>query len=314
VSRRLRELIAEAEQARDSLGSTFEVGSFEYDLARRSFEEHIGDLKQQLVALSESDALETVEFRVHAKQLASGSVPLLFLSEAGDQIRRMLGFAALRFSQGGQRRKRVPAEIYEALDLRLAGVQQGSTRLIITSASTRDLFDDGLSKSALKLLFSVLETQGAGADFLEAITALGQGSARQLNYFLRLLQSNNAELDLQWRHGAITQREWHGTREAIERLRNALEATEVREEEEILLQGIVELLSKKERLQIRTATGQSIRVLFPKRLFGQVAELHLDQLVNLRCAVTETINPTTEESSIFYELLNIESDGGSSRN
>jgi hypothetical protein len=217
----------------------------------------------------------------------------------------MLGYAALRLIRGGVDRKRVPEDLYDELDLRLAAVLPGSSRLVITTAAHRDLLDDGLAKGSLERVFRVLESEGRGSEFLEAITDLGPSSARRLRELLHLVRASSAELDLYWRYAGQTVRRWNGTDTALASVAHALDVTELHALDEVFLAGVIELLSKRERIHLRTEEGRNIRVLFPKRLLAKVSELHLDQHVRLRCSVTETLNPFTGEMSTFYELLEV---------
>lgn len=281
--------------------------SFAASLASQSLAGHIDDLNQQIALQDERPVVELVEFRLKAARFQDGSVPLRLIAKAAEDVRRMLGYAALRLVRGGVDRKRVPDELYDELDLRLAAVLPGSTRLVITAASNRDLLDDGLAKASLARVFRVLESEGHGSEFLEAVTDLGPSSVRRLRELLHLILASSAELDLSWRYAGQTVRRWDGTDKALTSVAHALDVTELNAREEVVLAGVVELLSKKERIHLRTDDGRTTRVLFPMRLLPKVAELHLDQRVILRCSVTETLNPFTGETSTFFELLEVAS-------
>lgn len=279
--------------------------NFAYQLAAKSMNSHIEELSQQIALLDKKPVFEFLEFRLIASKLKDGSIPLGLLVKAADEIRQMVGHAALRLSQGGLWRKRVSKDLYNELDLRLAAILPGSTRLVISTAAQRDLFDDGLSKNAFERIFEVLDSQGEGGHFLEAVTDLGPASSRRLREFLHLLRSNSAELHLSWRYSGNTIKQWCGDSKSIANVAFALDATELIAKENIELEGFIELLSKRERIHLTTDDSRTIRILFPKRLLKDVSELHLDQRVKLLCSVTETENPLTGESSIFYELEEI---------
>lgn len=276
-----------------------------YQLAAQSMSSHIDELTQQINVLDERPVFEFLEFRLIASKLRDGSIPLGLLAKAAEEIRQMIGHAALRLSQGGLWRKRVSKDLYTELDLRLAAILPGSSRLVISTMAQRDLFDDGLSKSAFERIFEVLDSQGEGTKFLEAVTDLGPGSSKRLREFLHLLRNNSAELQLSWRYSGDTVKQWHGDSNSIASVAYALDATELVAKESIELEGFIELLSKRERIHLTTDDSRTVRILFPKRLLKEVSELHLDQRVKLLCSVTETENPLTGESSVFYELERI---------
>lgn len=306
MSKRLRQQLLIAQERRRALDRLArDQGDFATSLASQSLSDHIDDLTRQIALLDERPVIELLEFRLKAKQFVDGSVPLRLVAKVAHEVRQVLGYAALRLVKGGVDRKRVPNELYNELDLRLTAVLPGSSRLVITAASNRDLLDDGLAKGSLDRVFRVLQSEGRGPEFLEAITDLGPSSGRRLRDFLHLVLTSSAELDLDWRYAGQRVRRWDGTTTALASVAHALTVTEVQARGEIVMHGAIELLSKRERIHLRTGEGRTIRVLFAKRLLPKVSELHLDQQVQLRCSVTETLNPFTGETSVFYELVDV---------
>ncbi len=281
-------------------------GGFAAQLAAQSFSGHIDDLRQQIALLDTRPVIELVEFRLIAPEFQDGSIPLRLIARVADSFRQVIGYAALRLTRGGIDRKRVPDDLYEELDLRLAAVLPGSSRLVITTSSNRDLLGDGLSKGALDRFFRVLLSGGKGDPFLEAVTDLGPSSAKRLRDLLHLVRSTSAELELSWRYSGETVQNWNGTDEALKEVTHALDVTEINARQEVLLSGLIELLSKRERIHLKTDEGRTVRILFPVCLLPRVTELHLDQQVRLRCSVTETLNPYTGENATFYELLGVD--------
>jgi hypothetical protein len=267
---------------------------------------HVDDLRQQLSLLDSRPIIELIELRLKAPKFNDGSIPLRLLVKLAEDFRQMLGYAALRLTRGGVDRKRVPDAVYDELDIRLSAVLPGSSRLVLTTSSNRDLLDDGLAKGAIKRFFRVLETGGSGPDFLEAITDLGPSSARRLRNLLHEVQNANAQIDLSWRYSGENVTQWQGDDNALGAVTHALDVTEINTRQELTFAGVIELLSKRERIHLRTDENRAIRILFPVRLLPRVSELHLDQHVRLHCSVTETLNPYTGETATFYELLQID--------
>jgi len=280
--------------------------SFANRLAAESMTAHVEDLRQQIGLLDARPIIELVDMRLKAPGFEDGSIPLRLIGKVSEYFRQMIGYAALRLTRGGIDRKRVPDDLYDELDLRLAAVLPGSSRLVMTTSANRDLLDDGLSKGALSRFFRVLETRGAGENFLEAITDLGPSSVKRMRDLLHLIVASNAEVDLTWRYSGETVNAWQGTHQALTDVTHALDVTEINSREEAVLSGSVELLSKRERIHLRSDEGRTIRILFPLSLLPRVSELHLDQHVRLRCSVTETLNPYTGETATFYELLQVD--------
>lgn len=282
-----------------------DLGDFAYKLAARSLETHLDELSQISLTSQTNPAFEMLDLRIIARHLKTGSAPLDLVAKLSEEMRKTLGYAALRLMQGGIKRKRIPKDLYKELDLRLVTLLPGSSRFIISAAANRDLFDDGLSKGAIERMFMVLSSMGKGGDFLSAVNLLGPSSAKSLRELLKVIRANSAEAEFTWKYAGDEIRTWDGNRGAIDSVTAALEVTEIIEQEKIILTGKIELLSKRERIELRIAGDRLVRVLFPKSMLPFVSQLHLEQEVTLTCQVTETENPLTNESSIFYELLEI---------
>ncbi len=257
-------------------------------------------------SLSASNIFEIIDLRIKADHIIDGSMPLGLLSKLCEEIRTMVGFAAIRLIDGGISKKRIPKHLNEALDLRLVGIVQASSRLILTAAANRDLLNDGLVKGAFERIFSVLDTNGDGPHFLMAVNKLGPRSAKHLRELLKLISLHSAEIELSWRFSEETVRIWNGSRETIKAVQDALAVTAIIEKERISLSGRIELLSKSEKLNLRIFDGRVIGILYPQTLLPIVSALHLDQQVTILCQVTVTENPLTNESSTFYEMLSIQ--------
>lgn len=305
MSDKIKRQLEKAKKLQAILLDKAKEGSFAHGMSAESFSEHLSELRQLANIEDDQPLFELIDFRLISPSLNTGSVPLSLISKAAEEIRTMVGYAALRLIQGGIDKHRVPKDLYEALDLRLAGVLPGSSRLVVTANSERDLLDDGLAKGALERIFTVLDTNGEGKEFLEAVTELGPTSAKHLREFLNLIKGYNSEAEFKWKYSGSEVRKWAGNRKSIDRVCSALEVTEITDQEKLLLSGRVELLSKREKISLRTSEDKLINILFPKRMLPLVSKLHLDQEVSFQCQVTETVNPLTNESSIFYELLEI---------
>lgn len=305
MNARLKKHLKAAKDLQNQLRADSEEGNFAQNLAASSFESHVDELNSLLAAEEYRPVIELVDFRINAPGLEQGAMPLGLLAKATNEIRKMIGYAALRLSIGGLRKQRVPDDIYQYLNLRLVGLLPGSSRLLVAADSHRDLFDEGLAKHALERIFSVLYSGGEGHNFLEAISELGVSSTRQLKNFLHLLRDNGAEIDVLWKYSGREVGAWHGTTEAISAVTTALDLTELTESDDISLEGVIELLSKRERINLKLPTGEGIKILYPHRLLPQVSELHLDQRVLLKCRVMQTSKPNTGESTTSYELLEV---------
>lgn len=306
MSKRTKEHLAKAADLLAQSRSEAQAGSLAYQLQTSSLQSHMDELQTYDSLESLGRTYELIDFRMQADTYRAGSIPLEIVAKAAEELRKMVGYAALRLVEGGMKRKRVPEYLYDDLDLRLAGLLPGSSRLLIAAAAHRDLFDDGIAKLALQRVFDLLTSEGRGETFLQAVTDLGSSSVKSLRDFLRVIRATSGALEVTWTHGGQSIGHWSGDREHVAALTSALEMTDILPKEDETIRGVIELLSKRERIHVRTDYGKLVRVLFPKRLLAQVSELHLDQRVVLDCQVVQTVNPLTNESSEHHELLKIQ--------
>jgi hypothetical protein len=280
-------------------------GSFADKLIVKSFDDHITELRQIQNTTSSISLDEIFEVRLKADDLSSGSIPLYLISRASESIRTMIGYTAVRLMQGRIFNKRVPRDLYGSLNLRLAGILPGSSRIVVTANSDRDMFDYGLAKQTFERIFSVLKSNGEGQEFLEAVTTLGPSGARHLRDLLYTIKQFNAESDITWNFAGSICNSWEGTYEKIGNVLSALNVTEINNQEMETITGRIEVLSKREKMEIRTQDNSLMKLLYPNRLLPIVATLHLEQEVTLQIQTTETNNPLTSERSISHELVSV---------
>lgn len=306
MTSRLRQQLEEATRRKlefDRLAD--EGGGFAYELASLSMASHIDDLAQQSAIESSASGFEHVELRLIASKFSDGSAPLGLVAQISDSFRHMVGYAALRLMQGGIEKKRVPKQLYQDLDLRLLGLLPGSSRIVVSANSNRNLFGDGIAKGSFERIFRLLLSNGDGEEFMESVADLGPKSSIWLRTLLDSIISESAEVEISWRYGGQLVYDWNANLNLLRKMTAALTATEVNVSDEAIISGSIELLSKNERIHLLSSEGERYKVLFPKRLLPSVSELRLDQNVSLKCAVSEVVNPLTEEASTSYELLQI---------
>jgi hypothetical protein len=306
MTNRLRKQIEEASRHKLELDKLArQDGGFAFKLASLSMASHIDDLAQQSAIEASASLFEHVELRLIAAKFSDGSAPLELIAKLSDNFRHTVGYAALRLIRGGSSKRRIPRRLYQDLDLRLLGLLPGSSRMVISVNSNRDIFDDGIAKGSLERIFRLLLTNGEGNEFMESVTDLGPQSSVWLRRLLDSIIGECADFEMLWRYRGDIILSWQANQRILSRLSAALASTDVSIVEDLLISGNVELLSKRERIHLLSDDGNRYRILYPKHLLPAVSELHLDQAVVLRCAVVEANNPLTEETTTSYELLDV---------
>lgn len=280
-------------------------GSFAYELQALSLANHLQELEQKELFQQISAKSEVLDFRLMAESMKTGAISLAMLSKISDCINRMLGHIADRIIRGQKAASRVPEAISNILNLQLCGLLPGSTRLLISANADRDLFEDGLAKNTILRIFNLLDTYGEGESFLESIMDFGAYGVRNLRNFLQIINSVSGSLELNWEHNGCAERSWKGTSSQITQLSSALDSMIIKEAIEETADGVIELLSKNERIHLRKENGELIKIYFSNTHLQDVEQLHLNQKVSLVCKSSETENPHTNEVYQYYELIEI---------
>ncbi len=282
-------------------------GDFAYKLAAGSLESHLDELSQIELASQVNPAFEMLDFRIVAPNLITGSAPLDLVSTLLEEIRKTLGYAALKVMQGGIDKKRIPKDLYRKLDLRFHGLLPGSSRFVISAASNRGLLDYSLSKDAINRIFDVLSSMGQGEDFLTSVNVLGPFGAKSLRELLKAIKYYSATAEFTWKYSGDNISKWSGTKEAIDSITSSLEVTNTIKKEEVSLRGKIELLNNRGKIELRANEGNPVKIFYPDIKLPQISKLHIEQEVTLYCQVTETKNSFTDELLVFYELLEVRS-------
>lgn len=247
-----------------------------------------------------------MDFRLTGFSLREGAVPVLLISEMANEIRNIVGYAALRLIQDGTSKQRIPKSLYEELDLRVSGVTPNleSVHLTIIGNSKRDLLDDSLVKNSLERIFSVLNTNG-GISFLDYIAELGSLSAKHIKKLLSLMQSYSIEVEFTWWFLGKKINFWKGNKENIEGLYSALEVTDVVEQDDLILIGKIGALNKRKRIILECEENGNVSIFYSKIMFSKISKFRLNDEVTLKCHLTKIENRITNEVSVTYELLEI---------
>ena len=216
---------------------------------------------------------EVVGLKLDGARLAEGGIPLRLLGKLADSLNAALEQSAWRvWDREGDAARIDPAFIRE-LDLQLADIGVGSTRLAIIGNTAPDLTGISALETALREVFDVL---GAGQDVVsDRVHAIGYRAGRSLCDFLTILERESVAADLTW-HAPDRQYGWHGDSREITRVRGLLddigEPTTTTES----FPGRINVLSIRNRMEVeRLDTGEKLRMSYHKSLADAVQELRL---------------------------------------
>lgn len=278
--------------------------SFALELSITSLKLHIEDLSYQLKTAKDQRKKEVIELRLIGNEVNDGSVPLDLLANLSKYFSGLITAAAAKLKTGQDASGAIPSEITYPLNLRFADILPGSSRLFITGDTSPDLFGESLLENSLNGLFELLNSD-FNEGLIDQVHFMGLRSTRNLAEFLKVLRRRGLELDLSWSAPNDNKLFWKGNRERIEILERLLDGFSVSDPIDMTVTGVVELISRSGKLDIRQVDSDLIKVTYSKKLFEEVRKLRLGDIVQLHCKETTVFNSSTEEEKKRYSLLRI---------
>ena len=261
------------------------------------------DLQKRLRIAKAERAHEVVRLTLHGAHLGTGTLPLRVLANFVTPLNAVLEQSAWRFWDRACDVSRIDQKFIRHLDLRLAGMELGSTELVILGNTSPDLSGVSALESALRDVFELLEADIEA--FADRVHAIGISAGKSLGAFLTRLESERAAVELRWRAPDKTYR-WDGRPTEVTRVRTLLD--EIGEPETTTEQfvGTVNLLSIRNRIEIEHHdTGERLRVGYHKSVADLVHDLRLGDTRTFE--VEKTIYPfvVSKRKRDTYRLMNV---------
>lgn len=276
------------------------------ELAANSLCFHIEQLEAELKRILDARSVEVLDLRLDGAGLRDGSIPLKLLAQIGDRIANAIQ-AGVQRKRTGRRVQRLSPRTAESLDLRLAGITAGSTRLQVTGATAPDLFGESDLEQVLESTFHLL-AQYHGDDLAENVSRLGVRAARELRGLADLLAERAASLEVAWFTPTDEERRWSATAGELKELSTALGQYEEREPEELQVSGTVVTLSARGRFELDVG-GRILGGTFPSGLQASIRQLRIGQTVAATIRRTTVVNTVTARERVENVLTSVVASG-----
>ena len=252
---------------------------------------------------------ELIGLSLQGTQLAQGCMPLRLLAKLAEYFNAALEQSAWRVWDKEGDVARIDAEFVRQLDLQLADISVGSTRLSIVGNTAPDLTGVSALETALREVFDVLE---ADVDAMsDRVHAIGFRAGKSLCDFLRLLEREHVAVDLDWT-APDQAYQWHGHGREITRVRALLDDIGEPETTTESVRARINMLSIRNRMEVaRLDTGEKLRLSYHKSLADAVQELRLaDECI---LGVEKTTYPfvASRRKRNAYRLMELQSAAGS---
>ncbi|UCQ23720.1 MULTISPECIES: hypothetical protein [Edwardsiella] len=279
--------------------------SFADDIIYRSLDSHLSDLKQEQRAIENRHPLQDfMELRLKGVLVDFGTIPLDILSVISGNIALLVQKAVHRIGSGKDSRK-VPAEVKNALNMRLADLTPGSTRLGVTFSTGSCELIETVSSQAVKEIFSLLSATD-DETFMAKVAEIGSQSTSNLKKIIDECEKNSLNFDLTW-IGPFTD----GTKrvsvshDGIRQLNSRLALTKVTKLPDEHISGELAVLSMYGKIEISGDTGK-IKASYPIDMLAEIQEKYkVGQKISLTVSVSEIHNERIGTSRRNYMVKSV---------
>lgn len=243
-------------------------------------------LQRELANAKSERAHELFGLRLHSPQLSPGTISLRVLSKLASVLNDAIEQAAWREWDVNGDSSNVDDGFRRLINLRLAGINAGSTELVFLGNTAPDLTGESALESGLKNFFGVL-TSG-NSEIPDMVNGIGPKATKSVMHLMKAFESENIGVEFSW---SSPERKyfWDGRPDQITRIRALLEEFGETKTATIDVFGVVCALSRKQ-IQIETSGGEKISVRYHRSLAEEVNALHLDQRGHFQ--IEETTYPS----------------------
>lgn len=280
-----------------------EPNDFSHKLSIDSLKSQIAELEKQLMQEKAKRDKEVIEIRLKGRT-ADGTIPLEVLAKLADGLSGTV-LNASYFIQFGQKVKKIKVkEVHDIVNLRLAGISTGSTRLFITANTSPDLFGRSLAEESLKHSFNLLQSESAD-ELTESASKIGKESVKKLYKFITTISNAELEVDLNWNSPTSQNYNWEGNKQTLLRVAQSLTNIQMNDPETIDFSGELISISLRGTFEIKLDDKRTIKGEFPNNLLEEIKTLTIGSNYAGKMEKQTIVNMATESEKIYYTLISI---------
>ena len=252
------------------------------------------------LALAEAEqAGELLELRFLGPK-ANGSMSLDAFIKIAEPLSQAWKLAATRLRYGVQV-SRARQEVTDTLNLKLAGITSGSTRILLTGNGRADLTGENLLHETLIQTFRLLNANNE--DFYDSIDAIGGRSASYFGYALKAIDTAGFSTEFSWN----TENEkfsWRGLPDDILRIKTLLDTVKEPEVYQETINGTVAGILDTGRLDIRTVEGK-ITIRYPLKLTEYVQRLSIAKQASIKVETSRYWDAVAKKDIFKRQMLDL---------
>ncbi|KRC34393.1 hypothetical protein ASE28_08560 [Acidovorax sp. Root219] len=254
----------------------------------------------QLQGMQTANALE---WRLIGERTRNGRVPMGLLAKLADPLNKLLLKAAFFARTNENPNRGVGDPFIREMNLKLAGLAEGSARLFIVGNTSPDATGSAPLAEGIDHLFDTLQMGGNPVGFYESLADLGERASEELHDVLKAIEQEECSVEVKW-HAADEVKSRELRFDEVVRMRALLEDSVDPEPVDCRVDGLIGLLASSGRIQIVQSSGERINVKFrPKTQGDWVARLRLGQQVSLATKAKSYRDPASGEVTQVHRLV-----------
>lgn len=264
-------------------------------------EQAIADLHAEQRLNEARKAGELVELRLHGPRVDRGAIPMDAFLKVTTPLMKALRAIAERQRFGtvtlNTKFKRLTAD---SLNIKLAGIGVGSTRLMLTGNGVADTLGQSLLHLTLGRMLNLLNAPNES--FFDAVDTVGVSGARALGEFAGAVESAGMAAELTWPFGD-TPLHWEGRPDELVRIKTMLQTIEQPAETEMDIEGEVAGILDTGRLQLRVQDLGKVNIKFSLDKTHLAQQLVIRKMARLRVLRSTYWDPVKQAEVAKYHLL-----------
>lgn len=254
------------------------------------------EIEKKLFNAKSERAHELLNLRLIGAQM-TGSIRLRSLLKIIEPLNHLLEHSAWRIWDKEGHIDKLDDKFRNLLDLRLSGIETGSTELQIVGNTSPDLAGTSALEDGLRNVFELISSDNDTIS--EKIHDIGISSCKALSELMDSLEKQNIAVELSWT-GPEKVFSWNGSPPEITRIRSILDDLGEPIKEPMVIVGIVHVLSVRNKIEIyQPDSKQKIIANYHRTLNDEIRKLHLG----------ETLEFTLEKTTYPFTIAKTKKDG-----
>ncbi len=264
--------------------------SFADRLMFNNMTSYMSDLQAEQRAIDARHPLQDfMELRLKGAVVNFGTIPLELLGSISSNLASLLQRATHKLASGKDS-QRVPYDVRNTLNMRLAELSPGSTKLGLTFSTGQCELVETTSSKAVKEIINLLTTSDA-ISLMNLVAEIGFNAALSLKKIVEECDKNQIDFDLTWVGPFSEGRQFVSvSSKQIKLLNDRLAATTMSQPTTEIIVGELASLSKYGKLEIEV-DGERLKASFPVEMLHEIQKSHkVGQKLSVTVEVTEIYN------------------------